>query len=176
MKFGSSVLQGRWGIGKGEVFFFFSWQWHHLLILLLWWAVPSNKPRSDITSYLQACVTRGLQETGACYETMGEIQMAHCFFFFQQTCARCVNIDNFSRAQLKAQRRFLCDGEMRKRERSHPSDGIYRKCFPSSSKSVKAEPEIPNFQMSLWVILCSGPNFYLPSNWQAGKFICENMW
>lgn len=34
------------------------------------------------------------------------------FFFsfsFQQICARCVNIDNFSRAQLKAQYRFLFD-------------------------------------------------------------------
>lgn len=26
--------------------------------------------------------------------------------------------------------------------RTHPSDGIYRKCFASSSESVEAEPEI----------------------------------
>lgn len=32
---------------------------------------------------------------------------------FQQICARCVNIDNFSGAHLKAQYRFLFDGGMR---------------------------------------------------------------
>lgn len=35
---------------------------------------------------------------------------------FQQICARCVNIDNFSGAQLKAQYRFLFDGGMREWE------------------------------------------------------------
>lgn len=40
------------------------------------------------------------------------------FFFFQQICARCVNIDNFSGAPLEAQYRFLFDGRVREWEPS----------------------------------------------------------
>ena len=110
MKFGSFVLQGRWGIGKG-VLFFPSWQWHHLLILPVWRTVSSNKP-SNVTLYLQDWGTEWRQETGAVLWNDGgntDGIVAFFFFSFQQICARCVNIDNFSRAQLKAQYRFLFD-------------------------------------------------------------------
>lgn len=43
--------------------------------------------------------------------------------------------------------------------------------FASALKSVKAGPETPHFQTSPGFTLCSGPSFYLPSNWQTGKFI-----
>lgn len=71
-----------------------------------------------------------LQETGAVPQTdWGNTDGITLFpLSFQQICARCVNIDNFSGAQLKAQYRFLFDGEG-KRVRSCPRDGIYRKCL-----------------------------------------------
>lgn len=175
MKFGSFVLQGRWGIGKGELLlFFFSWQWHHLLILLLWWTLSSNKP-SNITLYLQDCVTKWLQDTGAMLYNEGRnTDGIMIFFSFQQICARCVNIDNFSGAQLKTQYRFLFDEGKREWE-SIPAmvfTGNVLPLLPNLSKQNQKS----QIQMSLWVILCSGPNFYLPTNWQTGKFICENMW
>lgn len=173
MKFGSSILQGSGGIQKGKCFF--SWRWHHLLILPLWWTVSSNKPRSNITLYLQDCVTKWLLETGAVLwndrrNTDGIIFFFSSNRFVPDVWILIISLGLSSRHNID----FCLMGES---ESENPSrDGIYRKCFASSSKSVKAEPEIPNFQMSLWLTLCSGPNFYLPGNWQTGKFICVNMW
>lgn len=163
MKFGFYGLQQRWGIGKGDTFFF--WQWHHLLILLLWGIVLFNKPRSNITLYLQACVINDFRRLELCSQNhWRNTDGISGFFLFLFSSNRFVPDVWILIISLGLSSRHTIDfclmGE--KRVRLHLSNGIYRKCFASPSKSVKAGPEIPNFQMSLWVILCSGPNFYLP--------------
>lgn len=55
---------------------------------------------------------------------------------FQQICARCVNIDNFSGAHLKAQYRLLFD-EGDERGQICPRDDIYRKYLPLLSNLSK---------------------------------------
>lgn len=82
MKFGSFVLQGRWGIGKGVLFFSFpSWRWHHLLILPVWRTVSSNKPSNWLYIY-KTLWQNDCRRLELCCKTMEEIQMASWFFFF----------------------------------------------------------------------------------------------
>lgn len=113
MKFGSSILQGRWGIGKGKLFF--SWQWHHL---------PPNykqcpqKSQEHNLVFTRLCDKVTSRDQSCAAKQLRKYRWHNAFFplSFQQICARCVNIDNFSGAQLKAQYRFLFDGWIREGE------------------------------------------------------------